>query len=109
MSIPVTLDRLGETLTGFDAGFLLTTGGAAGGRVKAVSAVPVLEGAVLRAAAPGRGSLANVAANPVVTLLYPPRTAPDYSLLVDGTAVVEGDDVVITPTSAVLHRPVVPG
>lgn len=105
MSIPVAVDRLGETLTDFDAGYLLTTSAAAPARVKAVSVAPVLDGAVLRAATPGRGSLANVAANPAVTLLYPPRTAPGFSLLVDGTAVVEGDDVVVTPTSAVLHRP----
>lgn len=107
MSIPVAVDRLGETLADFDAGFLLTTSGA-DGRVKAVSVAPVLDGGVLRAVAPGRGSLANVAANPVVTLLYPPRTAPDFSLLVDGTAVVEGDDVVVTPTGAVLHKPATP-
>ncbi|WP_148614298.1 pyridoxamine 5'-phosphate oxidase [Nocardioides rubriscoriae] len=107
MSIPVAVDRLGETLADFDAGFLLTTSGT-DGRVKAVSVAPILDGAVLRAAAPGRGSLANVAANPVVTLLYPPRTAPDFSLLVDGTAVVEGDDVVITPTGAVLHKQALP-
>lgn len=101
MSIPVDVDRLGETLTDFRAGYLLTS---SDGRVKVVSAVPVLVDGVLRVAAPGRGSLANVAANAEVTLLWPPPL-PGLSLLVDGTAVVDGDDVMVTPTSAVLHKP----
>lgn len=102
MSIPVEVERLAATLADFDAGYLLTTGDH---RVKAVSTAPAYVDGVLRATAPGRGSVANVAANPVVTLLYPPRQAPGFSLLVDGTAVVDGDDVVVTPTSAVLHKP----
>ncbi|MCW2814770.1 MAG: pyridoxamine 5-phosphate oxidase-related, FMN-binding protein [Nocardioides sp.] len=102
MSVPVAIDRLAETLADFDAGFLLSTDGT---RVKAVSVDPVHADGVLRVSAPGRGSLANVAANPVVTLLFPPRQAPAMSLLVDGTASVEGDDVVVTPTGAVLHKP----
>lgn len=103
MSIPVDLERLGESLADFAAGYLLTS---SDGRVKVVSAAPALIDGVLRVATPGRGSLANVAANSVVTLLYPPREAPGFSLLVDGTAAVQGDDVVVTPTGAVLHKPV---
>jgi hypothetical protein len=102
MSIPVTLDRLAEALADFDAGYLLTTADA---RVKAVSVAPAHTDGALRVPAPGRGSVANVAANPVVTLLYPPRGGSGFSLLVDGTARVEGDDVVVVPTSAVLHKP----
>ena len=109
MSVPVAIERLAETLAGFDAGYLLTAG--ADGRVKAVSARPAYDGGVLRVAAPGRGSVANVAAHETVTLLWPPSgrgTGPTagFSLLVDGTAVAEGDDVVVTPSSAVLHKPV---
>ncbi|MDO9458365.1 pyridoxamine 5'-phosphate oxidase [Nocardioides sp.] len=104
MSIPVAIDRLAETLADFDAGYLLTTADA---RVKAVSVVPTYADGVLRIATPGRGSVANVGANAVVTLLYPPREAPGFSLLVDGTAVVDGDNVVVTPGSAILHKPAV--
>lgn len=105
MSIPVEVERLADTLADFDAGYLLST---VDGRVKAVSVVLTHADGALRVAAPGRGSLANVRANPVVTLLLPPRAAPGYSLLVDGTATVDGEDVVVVATSAVLHKPAAP-
>ena len=57
----------------------------------------------------GRRSAANAMARPGVSLLYPARTAGDYSLIVDGTAAVvpydERQGLLITPTKAVLHRP----
>jgi hypothetical protein len=63
----------------------------------------------LLAADVGKRSAANAAARPVVSLLYPVRTDGDYSLIVDGTAVVAARDdahrLLITPTKAVLHRP----
>jgi hypothetical protein len=56
----------------------------------------------------GKRSTANAAARPTVSLLFPARTDGDYSLIVDGTAVVvprDGEDSVrITPTHAILHR-----
>lgn len=103
MSIPVDVAELGATLADFGAGYLLTTSG--DGRVKAVSIAPDLVHGALVVAAPGRGSCANVAANQVVTALFPPLVAPGFSLIVDGTAVVEGDGVRVTPTSAILHKP----
>jgi hypothetical protein len=115
MSIPVDLAEVVEQLAEFDRAYLLST---ADDRVKVVS-VRVAEGAgtgTLLVRAPGRGSLANVAANPVVTLLFPPvddashagtrpPAHPGFSLLVDGRAEVDGDDVRVTPTGAVLHKP----
>ena len=59
--------------------------------------------------APGRGTLANAAANEAVTLLWPPRVADDFSLIVDGTAEVAGERLRVRPTGAVLHRPVAAG
>ena len=57
----------------------------------------------------GARSAANAGARPGVSLLYPARTAGDYSLIVDGTAAVAPSDerrgLLITPTKAVLHRP----
>jgi hypothetical protein len=49
----------------------------------------------------------NAQTRPLVTLLFPVRSAGDYSLIVDGTAVVETSSrrLFLTPTRAVLHRP----
>ena len=46
----------------------------------------------------------NVAVNPAVTLLWAAPPGQDHSLMVDGVAAVDGEAVVITPTSALLHR-----
>ena len=103
MSVLVALADLPARLAEFDRGYLLTS---KEGLVKAVSVRAVPADGALRIAAPGRGSVANVGANPAVTLLFPPLADPGMSLLVDGTGAADGDDVVVTPTGAVLHRPV---
>jgi hypothetical protein len=103
MSILVDLADLPTTLADFDRGYLLTS---ADGRVKAVSARAHVDGDTLLVSTPGRGSVANVGANPTVTLLFSPREAGGMTLLVDGSAVAEGDHVRIAPTGAVLHRAV---
>jgi len=102
VSIPVALGDLAGALERFASGYLLTT---TDGGVKVVTVDPVLDGGGLRAVAPGNGTLRNLAANPAITLVFPPLQPHGHSLLVDGTATVEGDDVVIVPGSAVLHRP----
>jgi hypothetical protein len=103
MSIPVSMGDLAKALADFGAGYLLTTSG--NGRVKAVTVEPVLTDGELVVPAPGRGTSANVDANPAATLLFPPLAPRGYTLLVDGTASRVGDDVRITPATAVLHRP----
>lgn len=102
MSIPVDIDDLKAALGRFDSGYLLTT---AEGRVKVVTVDPTSEASTLRIAAPGRGTLGNLAANPAVTIVFPPLERHGHTLLVDGTGVPDGDDVLVTPASAVLHRP----
>ena len=102
MSIPVDLADLARALDDFDAGYLLST---AGERVKAVTVEPRAVDGALLVRGPGRGSLANVAANPAVTLLLPPREPRGYTLLVDASATVEGEDLRLVPDHAVLHRP----
>jgi pyridoxamine 5'-phosphate oxidase-like protein len=56
----------------------------------------------------GARTAANAAARPRVSLLYPLRREDDYSLIVDGTALVEpadtGGRLRVTPTRAVFHR-----
>jgi len=107
MSIPVDVAELGDALARHGSGHLLTTAleGPGAGRVKAVTVDPVLADGVLRVTGPGRGTLANVGGNAAVTLLFPPLEQHGYALLVDGTGAVDGEDVVVTPTAAVLHRP----
>lgn len=102
MSTPVDLADLGRALDDAGAGYLLSTTGA---QVKAVSVEPTLREGVVRLPGPGRGSLRNVAANPTVTLLFPPRQPRGYTLLIDGTATADGEDLRVVPTHAVLHRP----
>jgi hypothetical protein len=102
MSIPVDVADLSQKLTEFDRAYLLTS---LDGRVKAVSVRVHSDGGTLHVLRPGGGSVANVGANPFVTLLFPPREGADLTLLVDGTAVAEDGDVRVTPTGAVLHKP----
>ncbi len=110
VSIQVRLDDLQRVLADFDAGYLLTVDpSVTPARVKLVSVRPALVNGVLVAARPGRGSVANVRANPAVTLLWPPRQSGGFSLIVDGRAECRGEDVHVTPDGAVLHKPAGPG
>lgn len=104
MSIPVDIDRLAAVVADYPAAYLLTT--RADGAVKAVSAEPVVVGAVL-ILPPSKGSAANLIGNARATLLFPPPQAKGYTLLVDGAATSDGPDAEIrfTPQTAVLHRP----
>lgn len=56
----------------------------------------------------GNTTAANAKARPEISLLFPVRTAGDYSFFVDGRATVESGDkvhrLVLTPTRAVFHR-----
>lgn len=102
MSIPVDVADLETALADFGAGYLLTT---TGGAVKVVTVEPRVEDGVVLVRGPGQGTLANLAQNPRTTLVLPPAEPRGFTLLVDGTAEVVGDDARITPTGAVLHRP----
>jgi len=103
MSIPVDVAALDTALKEFGAGYLVTV--TADGTTKVVTVEPSLDGGLLVIADPGNGSRANVAERPQVTLVLPPREERGFTLLVDGTAAVDGTDVRVTPTWAVLHRP----
>lgn len=103
MSIPVKLADLATALEDFGAGYLLTADDR--GRVKAVTVEPELAGGVLLVTRPGKGTVANLAANPAATLVFPPGEPRGFSLLVDATGEVTGEDVRVTPSEAVLHRP----
>jgi hypothetical protein len=53
----------------------------------------------------GSRSCSNATARPDVSLLWPPSTHDDYSLIVDGRVVVDGSTLRLSPTRAVRHRP----
>ncbi len=102
MSIPVDLAALGETLRDFDYAYLVTITEESTAHVVAVS--PALADDRLTVGDLGRRSRANAAARPTVTLTWPPRAPGGYSLILDGSAEPDGDDLLISPTRAVLHR-----
>lgn len=103
MSIRVETGSIAETMAGFAFAYLLTTGAAPRPHVVAVG-VAALDGA-LRVSEVGRSSRRHIEGNDAVTLLWPPPDPGGYSLIVDGTARVRGDEVVVVPERAVLHRP----
>jgi hypothetical protein len=107
MSVPVGLDALRTEASRFGATpYLLTV--AADGRPHSVSVSISWDGDDIVAKCGGR-TLANVAARPLVSLLWAPAEAGGYSLIVDGDGSVrgEGDDAraIIRPTKGVMHRP----
>jgi hypothetical protein len=101
MSVPVALDALRDAIAERGSHAYVVTVGDGGPHV--VSAVTEWDGEQLACGA-GKRTAANVAASPIVTLLWPSAGLPGYSLLVDGDASVDGERLVIRPTGAVLHR-----
>ena len=106
MSVPVALDELRDEVTRSGPVAFLLTVSADGASPHAVSAAPMWDGDVLVVGA-GRTTSANATAAPAVSVIWP-RSGEDYSLIVDGSAVVDGAAGVvrITPTRAILHRSV---
>lgn len=99
MSLPVDLDHLADAVGLRTAQPFLVTLGTEGPKVVCTT-VAVADGRLTATA--GRGTRANVAANPAVTLLWPDETDL-HALLVDGSAEADGEAVVVTPASAILH------
>lgn len=79
------------------------------GRPHLLALRPVVEDAatpVLRFDAGAGRACRNAAARPDVAVMFPPAPHSDgFSLVLDGTAAVDGDHVDVTVTSALLHRP----
>jgi hypothetical protein len=102
VSIPVALDDLAAAIERFGTTpYLLTA--SPEGRPRVVSVAPTWRGDVLVCGA-GRRTAANVALQPAVSLVWPPDTVGEHTLIVDADAVVDGDELVVTPVNAVLHR-----
>lgn len=107
MSIPVAIEDLAAATAEYGWAYLLTVRDDLRPHIVAVS--PGWDGDHLMMGV-GRGTAANAAARPAISLCFPPPVDGGYSLIVDGTAEV-GDDQSIRfePTGAVLHRPAAPG
>jgi hypothetical protein len=106
MSIKVTLQQLAQTLTRYRFAYLLTVGNDA--RAHVVAVTTTLANDTLLVTDPGRKTRANLAAHPLVTLVWPPADPHDYSLIVDGVGSLRDDELTVVPTRAVLHRPARP-
>jgi hypothetical protein len=104
MSIPVPLTELSATLSAYPWGYLVTVGDDM--RAHSLAVPTNYEDGSLRAAG-GRTARRNIVARPDVTMVFPHPTPGEYSLIVDGIASHDGDDVVVVPSHAVLHRPAI--
>ena len=105
MSKSVDLAELAAATAGYAFAYLVSVGDDARAHVLAV--LPEMDSGVLAVGGVGRHSQANVTARPGVTLVWPPSEPGGYSLIVDGTATVDGSAISVTPTAAIYHRPAV--
>ncbi|EAR20986.1 hypothetical protein [Nitrococcus mobilis] len=103
MSIEVELSTLADTVARYRFAYLLTVGAA--GPPHAVALMPRIDGGVLTVEGLGRRTRDNLRAHPTISLVWPPASLDEYSLIVDGEATASGESARITPTRAVLHRP----
>ncbi|MGI9054005.1 MAG: pyridoxamine 5'-phosphate oxidase family protein [Ilumatobacteraceae bacterium] len=103
MSVKVDLADLGTRLEQFDVAYLVTVGES--GRAHVLAVWPELGADGLIVDGVGRHSQENAAAHPDVTLVWPPAAAGGYSLIVDGSASVDGSTITVAPAKAILHRP----
>ena len=106
MSIEVPLDELAATMSRYGFAYVVTVSDS--GRPHLVAVRPVVSGDELSVSV-GRTSLANAAARPEITLVFPPVDEGGFSLVVDATASAgansESGGLRLTATWAVLHRP----
>jgi hypothetical protein len=103
MSEKVELDDLAVRLAEFDVAYLVTVGDA--GRAHVLSVWPELGDGGLVVDGCGRHSQENATTHPDVTLVWPPSSPGGYSLVVDGSASVDGSTITVAPAKAILHRP----
>ena len=103
MSIEVELSTLADAMVRYRFAYLLTVGSE--GPPHALAVTPTVDEGVLTVDGIGRRTRDNLLARPSVTLVWPPESVDEYSLIVDGQAATSGESVRITPTRAVLHRP----
>ena len=102
VSISVDLAELPAEISRFGpSAFLVTSSGDGPPRVSSVYVLREADGLAMRI---GRRTRSNVEEHPAVSLVWPTGSG-DYCLIVDGDAHPgPSDALLVTPTSAVLHR-----
>lgn len=101
MSVVVPLPELAAKLAEYSWCYVLTNGDT---RPHLIAARAALDGDALRVDV-GRSTVANAAAHHgAVTLCFPPDGLDGFTLIVDGT--LDAGGTLVTPTHAILHRPV---
>jgi hypothetical protein len=104
VSIAVTIEQLMAEIDQWGFGYLLTVSDDS--RTHLLALRPRVSGDVLRFDAGGGRACRNAEANPQVSIVFPPgEHSNGFSLVVDGEATVEGNEIDVRPMSAVLHRP----
>ncbi|HUG37688.1 MAG TPA: pyridoxamine 5'-phosphate oxidase family protein [Candidatus Limnocylindrales bacterium] len=108
MNVDVAMDRLRAAIDKRGTGaYVITVSDDA--RPHAVYLDLVWEDGRLVAEGIGATTAANATARPNISLLFPVKADADYTLFVDGPAVVESREgarrLVVTPVRAVFHRP----
>jgi hypothetical protein len=104
MSVKVDVDELAEKLRDYGFAYLLTV--TDDQRTRAVAVTPTAgDGGLTFTDGLGRGTRANLAVRPDVTLLWPPADASGYTLIADGRVTVSDDVATFVADHAVLHRP----
>jgi len=100
VSIQVELDAIAQAVAHqMPLAYLLTVSDDE--RVHVVAVVPDVGADIV--CSPGNRARTNIASRSTVTLVWPPVDPVEKSLLVDGDARVDGDVVIVTPRSAILH------
>jgi hypothetical protein len=107
MSVKVDLDELAGALADFTFAYLITVGDDY--RAHTVAVKPALIDGVIDVGAIGNTTRKNAAGHDGVTLVWPPREAGGYTLIVDGQGQPTDDGLTVVPGRAVLHRPAAPG
>ena len=103
MTMKVELAELARRVDEYGFAYLVTVGDSSTAHVLAVWPELTPNGLVVDGV--GRHSQENALARSDVTLVWPPTTDGGYTLLVDGTATVDGTTITVSPTKAILHRP----
>ena len=104
MSIPVTIEGIGAALADYPWGYLTTVGD---DQRSHSLAVPTVFRDGVFVVQPGKSSCRNVSVRPLVSMVFPHPAAGGYSLIVDGEAEMHGDELLVRPSNAILHRPAI--